>query len=362
MSRVFRNKNAIRKPEIFILEKTLLQFKAYVDSCAKEIGWLAFVEKRGDKYIIYDTILPKQEVTAVTTELTEQGLQDISEEILMTRPDEFNNIRCWCHSHVNMAVVPSGTDDATFEQFYQNCEYFIRIICNKNNDIRIDFVDLEQEVRFDNIEWNYYTMDETDKKYEEINNYKAAIKQCEENISRLNKEIGEIQQKVYNELKADIELDVKKKLIEERPAYYKVYDGYYGSGKKKEEKKEEPKVENIYSIDYDDYGYHSVRWEDFSHKEKEEYCVLSGVTFLDSSVTGNVLDYKDPLDVLTASEFIKVLEVLSVNELKSLLKDKPFAVKYTDNDWNTLYEDIEYFGTLYIEDEIERNLAYGYGL
>ena len=98
MSRVFKNKNEVTKPEIYIMEKTLLQFKAYCDSCAKEIGWLAFVRKDGNKYIIYDTILPKQEVTSVTTELTEQGLQDISEEILMTRPDEFNNIRCWCHS------------------------------------------------------------------------------------------------------------------------------------------------------------------------------------------------------------------------------------------------------------------------
>lgn len=359
MSRIFRNKSEIKKPNIFFTEEVLLKFKAYVDSCAKEIGWLAFVKKTDDNtYVVYDTILPKQEVTSVTTELTEQGLQDVSEEILMTRPDEFNNIRCWCHSHVNMQVFPSGTDEETFEQFYQNCEYFIRVICNKKNDMRVDFVDLEQEVRFDNTEWNYYTMPSTDAKYIAINNYKNAIKQAEKAIAKLNKEIGEEQQKVYGELKKDIEVDVKKKLIEERSKYKSLYGGYYDDSKKSKSKKDYNAVYN-----YDDYylgGHEQVRWENFSYTEKEEYCEIAGVTFLDSSVEGTTLVYLNPLDVLTKAEYIKVLEAGTVNELKSLLKTKPFTCHYTEDDWNAMYEELEYFGTLYIEEEIERSLDYGY--
>ena len=93
ISRILKNKKKIEPPKICITEETLLKFKAYVDSCEKEIGWLAFVRKEEDgTYLIYDTILPKQEVTSVTTELTESGLQEVGEEVLQNRFDEFENI------------------------------------------------------------------------------------------------------------------------------------------------------------------------------------------------------------------------------------------------------------------------------
>lgn len=368
VSRVFKNKNEIKKPEILIMEETLLEFKAYVDSCEKEIGWLAFVRKEKDnKYVIYDTILPKQEVSAVTTELTEEGLQDISEEILMTRPDEFNNIRCWCHSHVNMAVFPSGTDEETFEQFYENCEYFIRVICNKKKDIRIDFVDLVQEVRFDNIEWNFYTMPETEAKYIEIEQYEAAIKEAQEYIAKLRKDITEEQNKVYNRIKSRIEFDVKKKLEEEKSKYQNTYGNYY----KTNGKKDYGYNYNTYDYDYDyAYGYDSfledvkvsVNWNKLSKEDKEKYCELSGILLLDSTQNGREPEYLEPLSVMTREEVVKMLEASTLSELKALLKKHSFATNYTDDDWHTLYEELDYFGITEIEEMLEKEINNGYRL
>lgn len=360
MSRVIKNKSSVVKPNIYILEKVLLQFKAYCASTDKEIGWLAFVEKKDNDYIIYDTILPKQEITSVTTELTEQGLQDISEEILMTRPDEFNNIRCWCHSHVNMAVFASGTDEETFEQFYSNCDYFIRIICNKKNDIKVDFVDLEQEVRFDNIEWSFYTLPETEAKYLAIDSYEEIVKKSQEEIKKLKDEISKLQNAIYDTIKKEIDLDVKKKLVEEQLSY---------SCKHSNVKKEDKYYSDWYNTNVNEFDeefyrglYEStVDWSKLSQKEKEDFCVLSNITLKDSNAPSNKYDaYIDPDEVLSKKEYVRMLEVSTVAELKSLLKDKKFASKYTDDDWSELYVDIEYYGILAIEEELERSGVYDY--
>ena len=98
-----------------------------------------------------------------------------------------------------------------------------------------------------------------------------------------------------------------------------------------------------------------------SQKEKEEYCLLSSITLLDSSVEGPYLEYKDPEELLTTAEYVKLLEVSTIGELKSLLRHKDFASNYTEDDWTSLYEEVEYFGIIAIEEEMERMVSnYGY--
>ena len=106
--RIFKRKEDEKPPMVCFTEQVLAKFKGFVDNCSLEIGWLALVriDAQG-RYIVYDTLLPHQNVSAVTTDLMESGLQEVGEEILSTRPDEFNNVRCWCHSHVIMQVCPS---------------------------------------------------------------------------------------------------------------------------------------------------------------------------------------------------------------------------------------------------------------
>lgn len=360
ISRVFKDKKKIEPPKICITEDTLLKFKAYVDSCENEIGWLAFVKKEEDgTYLIYDTILPKQEVTSVTTELTESGLQEIGEEILQTRFDEFENIKCWCHSHVNMQVYPSKTDDDTFEQFYENCEYFIRIICNKKDDIRVDFVDLVNEVRFDNTSWSIWSLPETYEEYIKSEDYDEEIKKLQELKKKSQEKIKKIQDERYKKFKEEIQKEIKVKLEKEKPSY-KYYNNYYGYTNNKKNNYQTPYA--VYGYDYyDDYytgNYNeeeqSVSWYDLSEAEKEENCHKCSVTIMaESEENKDVLTYVEPLKLMSRKEFVKVLEANTVNELRSILKDKPFAKEYDHNDWIAMYEELEYFGI----SEIEENLA-----
>ena len=370
IKKIFKKKEDEKPPMVCFTEQVLAKFKGYVDNCSLEIGWLALVriDAQG-RYIVYDTLLPHQNVSAVTTDLMESGLQEVGEEILTTRPDEFNNVRCWCHSHVNMQVCPSGTDDSTFEQFYENCEYFIRVICNKKGDMRVDFVDLEKETRFDNINWYILLSKETEVLNNSIEKYQKEIdeitKKNKKTIEELNKKIDEYRDNLFKELEVNIKEEVKEKVKEEKYTckkyetaqygnyyaynmddyyndYYTDYPSYYRQ--KEEEKKKEIEEEEF-----------EIEWKGMSQEEKESVCELAMVQLLDKE---DGL-YCDALDVVSKKKFVKMLDAYTLNELKDILRDEPITKGYTEDDWMDLYDELEQFGIEVIEATLRGELEYG---
>ena len=370
IKRIFKRKEDEKPPMVCFTEQVLAKFKGYVDNCSLEIGWLALVKIDAQgRYIVYDTLLPHQNVSAVTTDLMESGLQEVGEEILSTRPDEFNNVRCWCHSHVNMQVCPSGTDDSTFEQFYENCEYFIRVICNKKGDMRVDFVDLEKEIRFDNINWYILLSKETEVLNNSIAEYQKEIdeitKKNEKVIEELNKKIDEYRDNLFKELEVNIKEEVKEKVKEEKYTYKKYetaqygncyaynmddyYNDYYTNYPSYYRQKEEEKKKEIEEEDFE------IEWKRMSQEEKESVCDLAMVQLLDKE---DGL-YCDALDVVSKKKFVKMLDAYTMNELKDILKDEPIAKGYTEDDWMDLYDELEQFGIEMIESTLRGEMDYG---
>ena len=370
IKKIFKKKEDEKPPMVCFTEQVLAKFKGYVDNCSLEIGWLALVkiDEQG-RYIVYDTLLPHQNVSAVTTDLMESGLQEVGEEILTTRPDEFNNVRCWCHSHVNMQVCPSGTDDSTFEQFYENCEYFIRVICNKKGDMRVDFVDLEKETRFDNINWYILLSKETEVLNNSIEKYQKEIDEITEKnkkiIEELNKKIDEYRDNLFKELEVNIKEEVKEKVKEEKYTYKKYetaqygncyaynmddyYSDYYTDYPSYYRQKEEEKKKEIEEEEFE------IEWKGMSQEEKESVCELAMVQLLDKE---DGL-YCDALDVVSKKKFVKMLDAYTLNELKDILKDEPIAKGYTEDDWMDLYDELEQFGIEVIEATLRGELEYG---
>ena len=370
IKKIFKRKEDEKPPMVCFTEQVLAKFKGYVDNCSLEIGWLALVriDAQG-RYIVYDTLLPHQNVSAVTTDLMESGLQEVGEEILKTRPDEFNNVRCWCHSHVNMQVCPSGTDDSTFEQFYENCEYFIRVICNKKGDMRVDFVDLEKEIRYDNINWYILLSKETEALNNSIVKYQKEIDEIVEKnkktIEELNKKIDEYRNSLFKELEVNIKEEVKEKVKEEKYTYKKYetaqygncyaydmddyYSDYYTNYPSYYNKKEEEKKKEIEEEDFE------LEWKKMSQEEKESVCDLAMVQLLDKE---DGL-YCDALDVVSKKKFVKMLDAYTMNELKDILRDEPIAKGYTEDDWMDLYDELEQFGIEVIESTLRGEMEYG---
>ena len=370
IKKIFKRKEDEKPPMVCFTEQVLAKFKGYVDNCSLEIGWLALVriDAQG-RYIVYDTILPHQNVSAVTTDLMESGLQEVGEEILKTRPDEFNNVRCWCHSHVNMQVCPSGTDDKTFEQFYENCEYFIRVICNKKGDMRVDFVDLEKEIRYDNINWYILLSKETEALNNSITKYQKEIDEIvaknKKTIEELNKKIDEYRNNLFKEFEVNIKEEVKEKVKEEKYTYKKYetaqygncyaydmddyYSDYYTNYPSYYNKKEEEKKKEIEEEEFE------LEWKKMSQEEKESVCELAMVQLLDKE---DGL-YCDALDVVSKKKFVKMLDAYTMNELKDILRDEPIAKGYTEDDWMDLYDELEQFGIEVIESTLRGEMEYG---
>ena len=370
IKKIFKRKEDEKPPMVCFTEQVLAKFKGYVDNCSLEIGWLALVriDAQG-RYIVYDTILPHQNVSAVTTDLMESGLQEVGEEILKTRPDEFNNVRCWCHSHVNMQVCPSGTDNETFEQFYENCEYFIRVICNKKGDMRVDFVDLEKEIRYDNINWYILLSKETEALNNSVAKYQKEIDEIvaknKKTIEELNKKIDEYRNSLFKEFEVNIKEEVKEKVKEEKYTYKKYetaqygncyaydmddyYSDYYTNYPSYYNKKEEEKKKEIEEEDFE------LEWKKMSQEEKESVCDLAMVQLLDKE---DGL-YCDALDVVSKKKFVKMLDAYTMNELKDILRDEPIAKGYTEDDWMDLYDELEQFGIEVIESTLRGEMEYG---
>lgn len=146
-------------PQILITPDALLDSKAYVDLCEQEVGWLAHIKREGDKFIIDRCFLPKQEVTGSSCEFTEQGLSDIMYGIIQAESVEYyDEIRCWCHSHVNMAVVPSAQDMKQILQ-WKDSEYQIMIIFNKKGEAYAEFYDFKNKIVFNNLSIELYNPD-----------------------------------------------------------------------------------------------------------------------------------------------------------------------------------------------------------
>lgn len=147
----------VQPPTVFVTPLALFKMQTYVDKCDMEIGWLGIVEKcENNTYVIMDTLLFKQEVHATTTEINEQNLMEVAEEIL-SRPNGvelYNKIKMWGHSHVNMGVTPSGQDDLQIESFGANNDYFIRIIANKKREMKVDLYDWVNGMKYLALDWN----------------------------------------------------------------------------------------------------------------------------------------------------------------------------------------------------------------
>lgn len=342
-------------PKVLIDVKALRKMKAYVKNYNKEIGWLAYCNKdKNGVYIIYDTVLLEQDVTSVKTDIRESAIAKLGEELLMTDLTKFNDLRVWGHSHVDMEVNPSGTDEETFEQFYENCEYFIRIIANKRGDLRLDIVDCENEIRFNNVKWSTVCLDK------EENDVYDKISKLFEQYDELSDKLKEFEDKFNEEELPLIKKDIKDKVKEfshtsnytttggKNVSYYKQYGDYDYSGYN---------GENYYS---DTYYKKNENEEDLKKKErkKEKEKEEEDEDFIDYTEMYEIFVYNDkgigklvPISCVLDNETLMYMadKIISgdwddTNLYQFLYNDESFRL-YDEKDWYELYCTLELWAT-----------------
>ena len=314
-------------PKIYIDTMALIKMNSYVQQCSEEISWLGIVTKSEDHYFIEDVMLFEQEVSAVTADICEKALSDFGTKLLQNGQfDLFNKIRCWGHSHVNMDVFASGTDEATFKQFYENSDYFIRIITNKKGKMSVDLVDNVSNVRYLNLDW--------------IEFYSDQIADIIDRINKAEGELVEISNQVNVAAKSEIDRCIKKKTYNYSSPSYTNHKSKWING------------DYDYYGDYAYYGYQ----EKFDIPEtKLENKVPESVN-PDENDVYNVYIWDEetkmelPVDIEDALEFDLIASCsdpsFTWKSLRAeLYKDKRYAM-YNNTDWMDLY----YLAKEYYED------------
>jgi hypothetical protein len=323
VKRILRKKEYFA-PRIIIKLSALLKMKGYVEHCDNEIAWLGLVEKDGTTYTIVDVDLMQQDVSSATAEIHEKGLQEYAERFISKGDFEtLSKIRLWGHSHVNMDTTPSSTDEETFEEYGENCEYFIRIIANKKGKLTVDFVDMIEDLRFDNVPWEVEYPDD-------IVDLLNRIDETKDLLSRLEKKLAEYQEAMYTAIENDVKASIKKHVTE-----------YKYSGK-------------VYNVkDYNKkWSYNDDNDDD--DDDDDDYTCLSTNYRNDYDVTiysdsGTVVQQCHLCDLLTEFEIISIAEnCTNIYQLKTYLKDRNEFANYDDVDWEILRETIDdYYLDLY---------------
>ncbi len=141
------------KPTVRFTQKAYQQMFALTDACPIEIsamGVLATDEQRkewgiDEEFYVLDFHVPDQECTGGSTVMETDSYADLSLE-LRDQGIKPEQVCVWWHSHVNMGVGHSGTDERQIEDFGFD-EVCISIITNKRRDINVR-VDIFSPVRY----------------------------------------------------------------------------------------------------------------------------------------------------------------------------------------------------------------------
>ncbi len=143
------------KTYIYIQPQALRDLQTIIHLTSLEIGALGLVKThKGNVFEIYEIILPKQEIAMATCEMTPDGMGEVAEQLITDRPDEYNNLRIWIHSHHTMGISPSTQDNNQWKELTANCnDYFIRGICNQKGDLKLDINLISEGIQIIDVPW-----------------------------------------------------------------------------------------------------------------------------------------------------------------------------------------------------------------
>lgn len=138
------------KARVLFKKKAWEKMSTLVREFSSEVAWHGTVERVDDyNFEITDIVVYPQTVTGVTVNTD----QEAYEMWLMQQPDEiFNKIRFQGHSHVNMGVTPSGTDEENMKKLVQQLgdeDYYIFIVINKRHEVNTRIYDMKNNLLFE---------------------------------------------------------------------------------------------------------------------------------------------------------------------------------------------------------------------
>lgn len=147
------------KAKVFMTPIAYQKMISLVNHCAGEVGWHGIVNRIGENaYQIEDIMVYPQVVTGTTVTPDQIKYQEwlytyADDKWDFTRDEDFNRIRFQGHSHVNMGVTPSGTDNTLYRSILDGLsenDFYIFLITNKKKEVNFMIYDLAANLKYDN--------------------------------------------------------------------------------------------------------------------------------------------------------------------------------------------------------------------
>lgn len=153
-----------KQPHILFSHRDLSLVKHIVALAPQEAQWFHCVERviSGNNvyYKLTEMLIPEQYCSAAEVDTSSEMMVSFYKQIKEQFGEETNNIMskmtCWCHSHHNMGVSPSGQDRKQFKEQVelahkrQLTSPQIMIIFNKTNDYYCQIYDPELDIHVEN--------------------------------------------------------------------------------------------------------------------------------------------------------------------------------------------------------------------
>ena len=317
-------------PNIFITYYALAKMKQYVDQSDKEIGWLGYVDKTDDGYVISDVFLIEQEVTSVTTELKEDALNKHASELIKNGQfDKLEKVKCWGHSHVNMGVTPSGTDDNTFEEYYKNCEFFIRIVANKKGEMRVDIAETKRKIIFYNVKFIPLIPDE-------VNEKKKTFENLQNKMNEIQKEIDDFDKTYLKQFEKDTKEEIEKN-VKTASTYKNNTNTTYGNYRYNYNYNDSD-YNFINDYLYNDYEYNQTKDDDNKYQYYNPHSDAALYGCVPIFINTKEEDYQYISDILDFNEIYETALIGSAKDAKGTLKSRPEFKGYNDENWEDLVD------------------------
>ncbi|MBW1716104.1 MAG: hypothetical protein JRJ77_09815 [Deltaproteobacteria bacterium] len=120
---------------VILTEGAFEQLFGWAYSTSREISCLGSVLREGNRFIIEQFYLLKQSGSSTGTEIDQSAMAELVERLIAEgKLGEAKRIKCWAHSHPNMDVFWSKTDDDTCRLLVT--DFLISIVVSNNFTIR----------------------------------------------------------------------------------------------------------------------------------------------------------------------------------------------------------------------------------
>lgn len=142
----------LKEPNVVFTPNAKVKMDALVKNYDKEVAWHGLVTVKQTDTVTYffieDILVYPQIITGATVDADPEYYSAWIQENIPI----LNSIKMQGHSHVNMGITPSGTDESYYKEMSDQIEdYYLFLIVNKRGEIYSRLYDKTQNIVFEDL-------------------------------------------------------------------------------------------------------------------------------------------------------------------------------------------------------------------